>query len=265
MDGRREGAAGGGTRGDWGALVPAGQWAVYERAIVQARAAGIPFAVGGAFALASWTGSFRDTKDFDLFVLPRDREAMIAALGRAGLRDYYERLPYDRAWIYRGVDGEVIVDVIWAMANQRAAVDAEWLARAATVETRGQALPVLAAEELLWAKLYIVQRERCDWPDVLNLIHARGPALDWDHLRRRLGEDLPLLQGALAVYAWLCPERAGDLPAGLWRDVGLSPPGAEPAPGGRRRVDLLDSRPWLYPPAEETDAAAAGTAGERTC
>ena len=260
MGRRRVDVAVGEVRCDWGPLVPDEQWAVYERAIAHARAAGIPFALGGAFGLACWTGSFRNTKDLDLYVQPRDREGMIAALGRAGLRDYYDRQPYDRAWIYRAAEGEVIVDVIWAMANQRAQVDAAWLERGPEVTVRGATLRVIPVEELVWAKLYVVQRERCDWPDVLNVLHARGPALDWDHLCRRLGEDLPLLRGALALYGWLCPERAAALPPGLWREIGVPPPAPGPAAGGRRRVDLLDSRPWLFPPPlQEEDAVPAAS------
>ena len=50
----------------------------------------LPFSLGGAFATASYTGLWRNTKDMDLYILPRDREAMIAVVGDLGLRDYFD-------------------------------------------------------------------------------------------------------------------------------------------------------------------------------
>ena len=49
----------------------------------------------------------------------------------------YEKLPYDRHWIYRGYKGESIVDVMWGMPNRRAVVDDEWLTRGPEIEVHG--------------------------------------------------------------------------------------------------------------------------------
>ena len=84
------------------------------------------------------------------------------------------------------------MDIIWAMANQRAQVDNLWFKRACSISIRGENLKVLPLEELVWCKLYIVQRDHCDWTDVFNLIYAIGPQLDWKHLIERAGEDVPL-------------------------------------------------------------------------
>jgi hypothetical protein len=225
------------------------EWSVYRRVIQEARAAGIRFAIGGAFATAVYTGELRNTKDFDFYVLPEDREAMIGAISRAGLRDHYDRLPYDRSWIYRASQGDVIVDTIWAMANQRTQVDTRWLSHGPMVTIRGQRLRVIPIEELIWTKLYVLQRERSDWGDVLKLIDARAESVEWDHLRSRLAEDTPLLTGALAVLSWLAPDRARDIPDSTWDWIGLRPP--EPAHDPdltQARADLLDSRPWFRNP-----------------
>ena len=232
----------------WADQIPLEQWSVYERAIAAVRTSGLPFVLGGACALATYTGHWRNTKDLDLYVLPHDRDAIIAALSRAGLTDYYDEEAYDRGWIYRAHRGEVIVDAIWAMANYRTQVDARWLTGGPIVPIRGEALAILPAEELIWAKLYIVHRDRCDWTDVLNLIYAAGLALDWEHLIGRLEEDVPLLRAVLSMFSWLCPGRAQRLPGWLWRRLELAEPVGGVAPDiDRRRVALLDSRPWFYP------------------
>lgn len=230
----------------WAREIPEAQWRVYRRVIDAARAAGIPAALGGAFALAAYTGELRDTKDLDLYILPEDRHAMIQVMSRAGLVDIYEGAPYDRAWIYRAAQGDSLVDAIWAMANLRTLVDQGWLTLGPELEIRDERVRAIPAEELIWSKLYVLQRVRCDWPDVLNLLDALAPRLDWERLIARLGPDLPLLAAALSLFGWLAPARAAQIPDAVWNQAGARPP--QPAPEShlaRTRADLLDSRPWF--------------------
>src|SRR5438270_3704778 len=104
----------------WAQAISPAEWAIYSGAMEVVRAAGIPFMLGGGFALAAFTGRWRDTKDIDFYIHPRDRQATVTALAGAGFVDYFSRLSYDRKWIYRSVKSDVIVDIIWSMANQRA-------------------------------------------------------------------------------------------------------------------------------------------------
>ncbi len=243
----------GGT--DWLEGIPDEQWSVYKRALAAASAPGHPFALGGAFALATYTGRWRNTKDLDLFILPETRDAMVDVLAGTGLCDYYEQLPYDRGWIYRACEGEIIVDLIWSMANRRAYVDEAWLSRGPELNVRGEMVRIIPVEELIWAKLYILHHDRCDWTDVLNLIYAAGPTLDWEHLLRRVAEDELLLSGALSVFAWLCPGRTTALPDWLWERLHLpEPPGSGPEVD-RDRVDLLDTRPWFFAVMDDTGSS----------
>lgn len=230
----------------WEDRVDPAQWEVYRRVVQEARRAGVRFAFGGAFATAVYTGKLRNTKDFDFYILPEDRQAMIGAVARAGLQDYYERLPYDRKWIHRSSSGDVIVDVIWAMANLRAWVDAHWLTAGPEVTMHAERIRAIPIEELIWSKLYVLQRERSDWGDVLNLIDARADTIDWDRLITRLADDAPLLTGALALFGWLAPDRARDILEPVWSRLGLARPERTPDPEvTRRRAALLDSRPWF--------------------
>lgn len=229
-----------------GYFLPDEQWGVYRGVIRRARTRGVQFGLGGAFGYATYTGDWRNTKDLDLFVVPKDRDAMVEILRTEGLEDYYGQARYDRRWIYRGYRADTIVDIIWAMANQRAEVDQRWFDAARMVDLRGEPLLVIPPEELLWQKLYIVQRDRCDWPDVLNIIHAAGATLDWAHLLDRLGHDWPLLASVLAMYCWLCPARAESIPAWLWERLRTPPAVENGAPEvDTQRVCYLDSRPWF--------------------
>lgn len=231
-------------RFNWTKAVSEEQWAIYSRAIEAVRSAGVQFMLGGGFALAAFTGRWRDTKDIDFYILPQDRDKVVAALSKAGFEDYFDERPYDRKWIYRSIRSGVIVDIIWAMANQRAQVDQAWFERAAGLELCGQSLKIVPPEELMWCKLYIMQRDHCDWTDVFNLLYAVGPKLDWAHLIERLEEDTPLLKGMLNVYGWLCPKYVLRLPKELWRLLGVSAPKPISRPK-RNHIRLLDSRGWF--------------------
>ncbi|MBV9744287.1 MAG: hypothetical protein JO099_11025 [Acidobacteriia bacterium] len=229
---------------EWPGVIPQPRWEIYRRVIDEALDRNIPFALGGAFALAAHTGRWRDTKDLDLYVLPEFRERMIAAVTYCGLTDYYDHVPYDRWWIYRATADSTIVDIIWATANHRAEIDELWMS-GPEVEIDSRKLRVLPAEAMIWDKLFILQRERCDWQDVMNLLYSAGPDVDWKYVTARMGDDLPLLAAALSVFRWLAPGRARALPDWLWQRLGMAIPPGSVADVDRRRVSLLDTRPWF--------------------
>jgi hypothetical protein len=231
----------------WPQRFPPEQWSVYKQVMQEACHRNVRFAVGGGLAAMTYAGQWRNTKDIDLYVLPGDREVMIAISEAVGLDDYYEKQPYDRSWIYRSYKDETIVDVMWAMANQRAQVDEAWL-NGPEVDAGQERFRLLPAEEELWSKLYVMQRDRSDWPDAFNLLYGVGPELDWRRLLFRVAEDRALLAGLLSSFAWLHADRARELPAWLWAELQLS----EPAPANgleetRYRAGLIDSRPWFTP------------------
>jgi len=225
----------------WEESIADEDWSVYEPVLKNAELSGIRFALGGAFALAAYTDHLRNTKDLDIYVLPSERERMIEVVGRCGMEDYYPRMAYDRNWIYRGYCESRIVDIIWAMPNRRSSVDEKWLTRGPLLQIRGFSLRAIPVEELFWAKTYVMQRERCDWPDVLNILYHSGPKIDWNYLLARSGGDFPLLGAILTIFRWLCPVRAEKLPEWLWERVRREP---DPV-GCDVRPHLLDTRPWF--------------------
>jgi hypothetical protein len=226
-------------------LIPDEQWVVYRDAISCARHTGLPFMLGGGFALAAYIGRWRNTKDIDFYVLPGQRQQFIEALSAAGFTDYYEQLPYDRGWIYRSFRDGTIVDLIWSMANRRAEAQPSWFDHSREIVVRGERLNVIAAEELFWCKMYVMQRDHSDWPDVLNLLQAVGPDLDWNRVLDNLHEDLPLLRSLLILFSWISPGRAGELPHALKSRLNLAPIRPVSTDEEDRRIRLLDTRNWF--------------------
>jgi len=229
----------------WVDVIPPDQWALYKQAIQAVRRAGIRFLVGGGFGLAAYTGRWRNTKDMDLYIVPSDRERTIQALAEAGFGDYYDTLPYDRGWIYRSTRDGIIIDIIWSMANRRAEVDPVWFQNARSLLVRDEMIELVPAEELLWCKLYVFQRDHCDWTDVLNLLYAVGPQIDWDRVLDRLESDVPVLRAALTLFGWLSPNRAAKLPQKLRDQLGLNEHREISPEEEEARIRLLDSRAWF--------------------
>jgi hypothetical protein len=227
----------------WTQLIPDTDWAIYKQAIQIARDSGVECLLGGGFALSAYTHRWRDAKDLDFIVRAGDKAALITALTNSGFSDFYDRVPYDRGWIYRSVRDRFIVDVIWRMANRRADVDEAWFQNARSIEVRDETLRIVPPEELLWQKLYVLQRDRCDWPDVLNMLAMAGGEIDWRRMVARLEEDTPLLHGLLLVLAWMCPGKVQTLPRWLREQFNLPETAGHDC--DEHRVRLLDSRAWF--------------------
>ncbi|MGZ4962665.1 MAG: nucleotidyltransferase [Limisphaerales bacterium] len=238
----------------WTGLISPPQWAICKRAIDALRGEKVDFLLGGAYGLALYTGRLRDTKDADFFILPEHAPRAAAALARAGFEDYYPKVAYDRRWIYRSTSDNFIVDLIFRMANRRADIDDVWFERSHEITIHGDKLRVIPAEEMLWQKMYVMQRDRCDWPDVINILYVSGHLLDWEHLINRARDDEALLFGILHMFEWLCPDRAGKIPAFVRARAGLPPAMlGQDDEVTRVRATLLDSRGWFAPLGQATD------------
>jgi hypothetical protein len=223
------------------------QWAFYDDVLAAVKATGEKFALGGAFAAAAYTGMFRNTKDIDLYVPPESKDVFIHAVTDIGATDYSETLAYDRGWIYRSTRDGYIADLIWSMANYVQPLYPDYFNGKTTLLLRGEHVPVLPAEELILNKLYIMQRTRCDWFDVFNILYCTNGTLDWDRLISRMGTDSILLTSALNVFAWLCPGRVRLFPEDIWEKLRIEKPLSDGPEVIETRVNYLDSRPWFIP------------------
>jgi hypothetical protein len=96
-------------------------------------------------------------------------------------------------------------------------------------------------------KLFIMQRTRCDWFDVFNVLYGMEDKLDFERFINKMGENKALLASALGVFCWLCPARVGLFPKTIWESLGIEKPKIDGPDIDLTRVRYLDSRPWFIP------------------
>jgi hypothetical protein len=75
------------------------------------------------------------------------------------------------------------------------------------------------AEEMIWQKAYIMERERFDGADVLHVVHERAEQLDWDRLLRRFGEHWRVLLAHLILFGFAYPTERARIPAHVMRSL----------------------------------------------
>lgn len=187
----------------------------YRDALERLVAADVPFLVGGAFGLSWITGITPRTKDLDLFVLPRDCEALLTVMRDAG---YRVELAFPH-WLAKVRCGGELIDVIFNSGNGEAAVDEAWFARSLAAEVCGVPVRLCPIEETIWSKAFIMERERFDGADILHLLRTAAERIDWSHLLERFGLHWPVLLTHLLLFGYVYPGERHRLPADVVQDL----------------------------------------------
>jgi hypothetical protein len=232
---------------------------------------GVPFLVGGAYALACYTGIARDTKDLDVFVHPRQAGRVLEVFAAAGYRTELT-FPHWLGKVYPGHEqesggrggrsespmypGDEVVDVIYSSGNGFAEVDDAWFAHAVPGAVLGRPVRLSPPEEMIWSKAFIMERERYDGADIAHVLRARGRDLDWTRLVRRFGAHWRVLLGHLVLFGFVYPGERDRIPTSVIRELlrRLEVEMSRPAPRGRvcagtllsRAQYLVDVERWGY-------------------
>lgn len=221
---------------------------LYTEALNALLVAGIDFMLGGAFAVYHYTGWWRSTHDIDVYVTPGDLERTKLVLAEAGFRDLGEQAVGDHEWIYHAGKDEVIVDAIFRSANLSEYVSPDWFHRASPGEFLGLDVRFLPLEELLWVKIFVINRHRCDWPDLMRVIRAQCRNVNWDRLLEMLGDNFLLLEGLVAVFDWQHPGSTECIPDRIRDALDVLHEEYRRNPVNIEREHLLD--PWLHQRAD---------------
>jgi hypothetical protein len=182
----------------------------YRQALSILTEAGIPHLVGGAYAYARYTGIQRHTKDFDVFIRREDFDRAAKAFEAAG---YRSELTFPH-WLGKAYgNGEDFVDLIFSAGNGVAVVDDRWFEHAVKDQVFGVDTLLIPAEEMIWSKGLIMERERYDGADVAHVIRAVGEKLDWARLLERYGPFWRALYAHIVLFGFIYPSDRSKVPA----------------------------------------------------
>ena len=182
--------------------------AFYQAAMRALREAGQRFLVGGAYAFAPYTGIERHTKDLDLFVHPAESGRILEVLAAAGYRCEL-KFPH---WLGKAWRGDDFVDLIFSSGSGIAVVDDAWFHHAVPARVFDTDVGLIPAEEMIWSKAFVMERERYDGADVIHIMHTRGPHLDWTRVMDRFADYWRILLLNLVLYGFVYPGEASPAP-----------------------------------------------------
>jgi hypothetical protein len=75
------------------------------------------------------------------------------------------------------------------------------------------------AEEMIWSKAFVMERERYDGADIAHLIRAIGDRLDWQRLLRRFGPHWRVLMSHLVMFGFVYPAERTQVPDWVLNDL----------------------------------------------
>lgn len=187
----------------------------YRDAMEVLNRANVPFLVGGAFAFIHQAGIDKSTKDLDLFARPADVQRLLEACAAAG---YETELVFSH-WLAKIRSPEGFIDVIFSSGNGVAVVDDDWFAHAIFGEVLAVPVKIAPAEETLWSKAFVMERERYDGADVSHLILALGERLDWNRVLNRFGPHWRVLLSHLILFGFIYPTARSRVPSRVMQEL----------------------------------------------
>ena len=189
--------------------LPAGTAESYRQAMTLLNDAGIPFFIGGAYALAHHAGIVRHTKDLDVFLKPEDRDHALAVLTQAGFKT---EIRYDY-WLAKAFRGDDMIDLIYRSPNGWNAITDEWLDRAVSAEVLGVSVKLCSAEHLVLSKCYVLNNDRNDLADVMHLLLGSAESMNWDYLLQLFSKHPRLLLAHLIMFGFVYPSERHLIPS----------------------------------------------------
>lgn len=105
----------------------------------------------------------------------------------------------DPVWLHKAHRNGFFIDLITGMSNAVITVDGSWIENSRPAMVLAVRARVLAAEELLVSKLFILRRERFDGADIAHIIFASRGNLNWERVLELVGEHWEIL-----LSRWRC-------------------------------------------------------------
>jgi hypothetical protein len=175
----------------------------------------IPFLVSGTYALASYTGIDRPTKDVDVFAKAGDALKMLTYFKEHG----FDVEIVDERWLARITRGELFVDIIYNMPTVTTHVTDEWFDRAPKTELFGATVRLVPPTQFIWSKIFLQDHHRYDGADVAHVILKCHERIDWERLLSHMELYWEVLLMALLNFRFVYPTERDLIPRWLYDEL----------------------------------------------
>jgi len=175
----------------------------------------IPFLVSGTYALSSYTGIDRPTKDVDVFAKAGDALKMLSYCKDHG----FDVEMVDERWLARITRGELFVDVIYNMPTVTTPVTDEWFAHAPKAELFGATVKLVPPTQFIWSKIFVADHHRYDGADVAHMILKCHEEIDWRQLLSHMELYWEVLLMALLNFRFVYPSERDLIPTWLMDEL----------------------------------------------
>jgi hypothetical protein len=175
--------------------------AFYKEALDLLNESGAQYMLGGAFSMFRYTGIYRDTKDLDVFCKSTEYPRIMKYFAERGYRTELT----DVRWLAKIFKGEYFIDLIFDTVNNICRVDDTWYENSTEGHFAGTQVRYIPAEELIWCKLYVQNRERYDGADINHIMLKYGRKLNWERLLFRMDQHWHLLLMQVLQFQFVYP------------------------------------------------------------
>jgi Uncharacterised nucleotidyltransferase len=148
-----------------------------KRVAAALKQSGIPFALGGSFAVYAHGGHSSD-HDVDFLIREQDKERVLEELAAMG----FEVAQPPEDWLAKVYDDGRMVDLIYRPVETP--VTDETLRETEVLPVEAISMPVLSATQLMIHKLLSYTQHHCDFATGLPVARSLREKIDWDRVRK---------------------------------------------------------------------------------
>jgi predicted nucleotidyltransferase len=169
------------------------------------------FMIGGTYALKHYTRIEGSPKDMDVFCLPPDFPAILNLFADNGWKTEHT----DARWLGKVFKDKRYTDIIFSSVNQVFYIDEDWYKFSTEGEMFGYKVRFIPAEELLWSKIFVQNRERYDGADINHLILRYGHKMDWERVWKRVETYWQIFYAHIILFRFVYPSEKNIIPEWL--------------------------------------------------
>ncbi|MGQ9369099.1 nucleotidyltransferase family protein [Azospirillum sp. ST 5-10] len=185
--------------------------AFYAESLRLLRESGIPFLLGGTYAVCAYTGISRPTKDIDVFCKAGDFPRILSYFQDRGYGTEIE----DERWLGKVLQGDLFFDVIFNSAVATNPVSDRWFKESHTARVFGHEVQVTPPTELIYSKAFVQIRHKYDGADVAHLILRCHDAIDWKRLLSYMEQYWEVLLMHVLNFRFIYPSERDLIPPWL--------------------------------------------------